>query len=68
VKAYWGSKGIAPHILDLGTTWRKLFNNFSTDYVMKSQAKNGQFLNFNCVKNRSYINKTDTNILRSVDL
>jgi hypothetical protein len=22
VKAYWGSGGIAPHILDLGTRWR----------------------------------------------
>jgi hypothetical protein len=22
MKAYWGSGGIAPHILDLGTRWR----------------------------------------------
>jgi hypothetical protein len=26
VKAYWGSGGIAPHILDLGTRWRWVFS------------------------------------------
>jgi hypothetical protein len=37
MKAYWGSEGITPHILDLGSSWRWVVS--STPWPFYTQGK-----------------------------